>query len=218
VSLHRQHPHSVCDGFDNRPQRAPPSLWRILRNQLPAATSLTESLTRQLLVHESLHARLTDAANTLTSNVTRSRMMVYKHRTFPGDSLLTSGLAPLVRAHQGRRNPRGAHSHSSELRRRTVHKRRALAIPIIGARNNFPFGLANGFLSFPVAAGVRWRYGLEDKATRGGNRTANGPSPRELEGRCGQLGYGGDVLAFCARLFPLCFGTIGRQYTRVSCV
>lgn len=46
----------------------------------------------KLLVHESLHAKLTDAANILTSNVTRSRMMAIQLCMLPGVSLLKRGL------------------------------------------------------------------------------------------------------------------------------
>jgi hypothetical protein len=106
-------------------------------------------------------------------------------------------------------------TNGSELRGRTVHKRRALATHIDAARKNFSFGLAN-FLFWWRQAFAGGMDGFEDQATRGGSRTANDPVPERLEG------VDSWDLVGCFRclrpFFFLYFGTIGRQYTRVSCV
>lgn len=114
----------------------------------------------------------------------------------------------LVPGDQGRHD-REASRHSasptdgSELRGRTAHKRRALAIPFKGLAT-FLSSFSLMFLYFSqrrqaFAGGV----GLGNKATRVGNRTANG----QRISRAGRRGQLGDTIGLpslvCALL--LCF-------------
>jgi hypothetical protein len=109
-------------------------------------------------------------------------------------------------------------SHCSELRGRTVHKRRALAIPLNGSHNNFSFGLADVIYLFWWRQAFAGCVGLGGQGNKRWEQNSERLSPRGAGRKMWTAEIWRDVLAFYSRGFPLCFGTIGRQYTRASCV
>lgn len=113
----------------------------------------------------------------------------------------------LIPGDQGRYD-REASRHStslingSELRGRTVHKRRALAIPFKGLAT-FLSSFSLMFLYFPPAAtGVRWRYGSGEK----GNKSREQNSERSNFSRAGRRGQLGDTIGLPSLVCALLLG------------